>query len=240
MPRHHTEAAFKAAVEACLTTSGGYARGDRDAFDPELCIDAGTFLAFVRETQPRKWGYLQNLQKEKAVAVLLADLYRALNSERQGCLSVLRHGNTLDVTPGLTGIPAATAEFENPLTGRTWRDAVRQYKHDRDPAELIFQFRRRDPVHFAVDPYEVYMTTRLADGNMHFLPFNKGFAGGAGDPEPRTRPDGKPPACGRRGLERDSLLDILAHFVHLQIDEKRLGGRKVQRETISSGLPRPC
>jgi len=94
-----------------------------------------------------------------------------------------RHGNTLDVTLALNGIPVATAEIKNPMTGQTWREVVRQYKRDRDPADLIFQFRRRALVHFAVDPDEVYMTTRPAGRNTHYLPFNKGCAGGAGNPE---------------------------------------------------------
>ena len=275
MPGRHTEGAFESGIEEHLVTSGGYARGDRAAFDVERCIDAGTLLAFVRETQPKEWEYLQNLQKEKAETILLDDLCRALNSEHEGCLSVLRHGfkcfgklfhaayfapasgmnpetqrlyaanrltitrqlrysnrhgNTLDVTLGLNGIPVVTAELKNPMTGQTWRDAVRQYKHDREPSDQIFQFRRRALVHFAVDPDEVYMTTRLASRNTHFLPFNKGCAGGAGNPE---NPGGwKTAYLWEEVLERHSFLDILARFVHLQIDEKRLGGRKVQRETM--------
>ncbi|MCL6507328.1 MAG: DEAD/DEAH box helicase family protein [Bryobacteraceae bacterium] len=275
MPGRHTEAAFESAIEDYLVSSGGYTRGDRDAFDRERCIDAGTFLAFVRETQPKEWEYLHNLQKEKTEAILLDDLCRALNSEHEGCLSVLRHGfkcfgklfraayfapasgmnpetqrlyaanrltitrqlrysnrhgNTLDVTLSLNGIPVATAELKNPMTGQTWRDAVRQYQHDRDPADLIFQFRKRALVHFAVDPDEVYMTTRLAGRDTHFLPFNKGRAGGAGNPE---NPDGwKTAYLWEEVLERHSFLDILARFIHLQIEERNLGGKKVKRETV--------
>jgi len=141
-----------------------------------------------------------------------------------------RHANTLDVVLSLNGIPIVTAELKNPMTGQTWRDALRQYKHDRDPADLLFQFRKRALVHFAVDPDEVTMTTRLAGRNTHFLPFNKGRAGGAGNPE---NPGGwKTAYLWEEVLERHSFLDILARFVHLQIDEKRLGGRKVQRETM--------
>lgn len=141
-----------------------------------------------------------------------------------------RHGNTLDVTLGLNGIPVATAELKNPMTGQTWRDAVRQYKHDREPSDLIFQFRKRALVHFAVDPDEVHMTTRLAGRNTHFLPFNRGRDGGAGNPD---NPSGwKAAYLWQEVLERHSFLDILARFVHLQIDEKRLGGKKVKRETM--------
>jgi type I restriction enzyme R subunit len=92
MPGHHTETAFEAAIEEYLLSSGGYIKGDRDAFDPERCVDAETFVAFVQETQPKEWEYLANLQKEKAEEVLIDDLCRALNSEHEGCLSVLRHG----------------------------------------------------------------------------------------------------------------------------------------------------
>ena len=80
-----------------------------------------------------------------------------------------RHGNTLDVVLSLNGIPVATGELKNPMTAQTWRHAVTQYKHDRDPADLIFQFKKRALVHFAVDTDEVYMTTRLS-GRKHALP----------------------------------------------------------------------
>jgi len=275
MFRPYTESAFESAIEEYLVSSGVYVRGDRDAFDRERCLDAGVFLAFVRETQPKEWEYLKGLQKDKAESVLIDDLCRALDSDHQGCLSVLRHGfkcfgklfrvacfapvsgmnpetrrlyaanrltitrqlrysnrhgSALDVTLGLNGIPVATAELKNPPTGQTWRDAVRQYKHDRDPADLLFQFKKRALVHFAVDPDEVYMTTRLAARNTHFLPFNKGCAGGAGNPE---NPRGwKTAYLWEEILERAGLLDILARFVHLQTDEKRLGCRKVQRQTV--------
>jgi type I restriction enzyme, R subunit len=74
------------------------------------------------------------------------------------------------------------------------------------------------------------MTTRLAGRNTHFLPFNKGCAGGAGNPE---NPGGwKTANLWEEVLERHSFLDILARFVHRQIDEKRLGGKKGQRETM--------
>ena len=275
MPGHTTEAAFEAAIESYLTTSGGYVTGDRDTFDAERCIDPGTFLAFVQETQPDEWAYLHHLQKDKAAQTLIDDLCRALDSDHEGCLSVLRHGfkcfgklfraayfapasgmnpeterryeanrlaitrqvrystrhaNTLDVVLSLNGIPVVTAELKNPITGQNWRDAKRQYMRDRDAADVIFQFKKRALVHFAVDPDEVAMTTRLAGRKTHFLPFNKGRAGGAGNPE---NPGGwKTAYLWEEILERRSLLDILARFIHLQVEEKRLGNKKVRRETM--------
>jgi len=141
-----------------------------------------------------------------------------------------RHGNTLDVVLSLNGIPVATAELKNPMTGQTWQDAVAQYKNDRDPNDLIFQFKKRTLVHFAVDTDEVYMTTRLSGRNTHFLPFNKGCNHGAGNPD---NPSGyKTSYLWEEVLERHSFLDILARFIHLQVEEKRLGGKRVKRETM--------
>jgi type I restriction enzyme, R subunit len=141
-----------------------------------------------------------------------------------------RHANTLDVVLSLNGIPVATGELKNPMTAQTWRHAVTQYKNNRDPADLIFQFKKRALVHFAVDTDEVYMTTRLSGRNTHFLPFNQGCGTGAGNPE---NPGGyKTAYLWEAVLERHSFLDILARFIHLQVEEKKLGGKKVRRETM--------
>jgi len=271
----YNEAAFETAIEDYLTTVGGYAKCDPDTFDAERCLFPREVLAFIRETQPKEWEYLANLQKENAEETLLDDLCRALNSEHEGCLSVLRHGfkcfgklfrvayfapasglnpdtqklyeanrltitrqlrysvkhgNTLDVTLALNGIPVATLELKNPMTAQNWRHAVTQYKNDRDPSDLIFQFKKRSLVHFAVDSDEVYMTTRLSGRNTRFLPFNRGCGTGGGNPE---NPHGcKTAYLWEHVLERHSFLDILARFIHLQTDEKRLGSKKVTRETM--------
>jgi type I restriction enzyme R subunit len=141
-----------------------------------------------------------------------------------------KHANTLDLVLSLNGLPIATAELKNPMTGQTWQNAIHQYKNDRDPKDLIFQFKKRSLVHFAVDPDEVYMTTRLSGRSTHFLPFNLGDGTGAGNPE---NPSGyKTAYLWEQVWQRDSFLDILARFIHLQIEEKRLGGKKVKRETM--------
>lgn len=275
MPGQHTELAFETAIEHHLISAGGYEKGDRDTFDPQRGLFPKDVIAFIRETQPMEWEYLANFQKEEAEEALLDDLCRALGSDHEGCLSVVRHGfkcfgklfraayfapasgmnpdtqklyaanrltitrqlrysakhgNTLDVTLALNGIPVATVELKNPMTAQTWRHAVTQYKNDRDPADLIFQFRKRTLVHFAVDTDEVYMTTRLSGRGTRFLPFNRGRGGGAGNPE---NPGGyKTAYLWEEVLERHSFLDILARFIHLQVEEKKLGGKRVKRATM--------
>jgi type I restriction enzyme R subunit len=90
--------------------------------------------------------------------------------------------SSIDLVLSLNGLPIVTAELKNPISGQTWRDAVSQYKNDRDPGEMIFRFKLRALVHFAVDPDEVHMTTKLNLKGTRFLPFNRGNGAAAGNP----------------------------------------------------------
>lgn len=97
------------------------------------------------------------------------------------------HHNTLDVALFVNGIPTATAELKNPLTGQDVEHAKEQYRRDRDPHDRLLS--KRAVVHFAVDPDLVFLTTRLAGPKTRFLPFNQGsggpgLPGGAGNPQP--------------------------------------------------------
>ena len=144
-----------------------------------------------------------------------------------------RSEKSLDVTLSLNGIPVATAELKNPLTGQTVDHGRKQYQQDRDPREPIFEFKRRTLVHFTVDTEVVFMTTRLAGQATHFLPFNKGCDGGAGNaPDPAGRTY-RTAYLWEEVLQRNSFLDLLARFIHLQVEEKRDNqGRKVKKETM--------
>lgn len=87
----------------------------------------------------------------------------------------------LDMALFINGLPVATFELKNSLTKQTVADAVEQYKNDRDPRELLFQF-GRCLVHFAVDDAQVQFCTELKGKASWFLPFNKGWNDGAGNP----------------------------------------------------------
>ncbi|QNN25095.1 type I restriction endonuclease subunit R [Planctomycetales bacterium ZRK34] len=140
---------------------------------------------------------------------------------------------SIDVVLSLNGIPVVTLELKNPLSGQTVENAMRQYQQDRDPRETLFAFRRRALVHFAVDTEAVFMTTRLAGSATYFLPFNKGNVGGAGNPPDDAGRTYRTGYLWEEVLERDSLLDLLARFLHLQVEEKRAeDGSKVKRETM--------
>jgi type I restriction enzyme R subunit len=87
----------------------------------------------------------------------------------------------LDLALFINGLPVATFELKNSLTKQTVADAVEQYRNDRDPRELLFQF-GRCLVHFAVDDAEVRFCTELKGKASWFLPFNRGWNDGAGNP----------------------------------------------------------
>jgi type I restriction enzyme R subunit len=140
------------------------------------------------------------------------------------------HRKSLDMAIFLNGIPLFTVELKNPLTGQTYRDAVRQYRTTRsDPQEPLFAF-GRCLVHFAVDPDEVWFTTRVEGEAARFFPFNQGRGNGAGNPVPL-------PSSGKFATAylweqiwtKDSILDLLEHFIHefeVEDDEGNKTGEK--------------
>ena len=147
--------------------------------------------------------------------------------------------DTLDLVFALNGVPVATCELKNPITGQAWRDAVRQYRKDRDPNAPIFRFKRRALVHFAADPDEVHMTTRLAGDGTRFLPFNRGsdpggIRCGAGNP---ANSDGyRTEYFWREVLARECFLDILGSYIFLETREEKVeaakGARTEKREAM--------
>lgn len=136
-----------------------------------------------------------------------------------------KHGGRLDVVLFLNGLPVATIETKNLLTGSTFRHAERQYRTDRSPAgEPLLTFKRGALVHFALDEDNVSMATRLQNGKTRFLPFNRGRDGGAGNPdvpgEFRIAYLYRDGPWGEAIFSRRVLLDILGRFMHLEVNGK--------------------
>ncbi|MET7969790.1 DEAD/DEAH box helicase family protein [Micromonospora sp. NPDC005305] len=141
-------------------------------------------------------------------------------------------GNRLDLALFLNGIPVATAELKNPLTGQGVEQAKEQYRIDRDPTELIFS--RRVVANFAVDPDLVFVTTQLRGKSTRFLPFNTGSdgpgrPGGQGNPLPTLSGKYATSYLWEEIWQRDNWLDLLERFVHLA-KEKGADGRT--RKTV--------
>lgn len=144
-----------------------------------------------------------------------------------------RNPNSIDVVLSVNGIPLVTLELKNPLSNQNIDNAKKQYQNDRDPRELLFEFKKRTLVHFAVDTDVVEMTTRLAKEATYFLPFNKGNEGGAGNPVDFEGLSYKTAYLWKEVLQKDLLMDILGKFIHLQTEERITEeGRKIKKETM--------
>ena len=281
----HTERAFETAIEAGLTSSGGYEKRSPSAYDEAIALFSDDVTGFLKDSQGAKWEALEVLLGEKTASTVLDSLSKEL--DLKGTLHVLRHGfkcygktfrmayfrpNTrmnpeaaenyaknrltitrqvaftsvmkkadgknrrciIDVTLAVNGIPVVTAELKNRLTGQRAAHAVHQYENERDGRDLLFAFKKRALVHFAVDPDEIWMTTWLKGKETHFLPFNRGNNHGAGNPP--VEGNWKTHYLWDEVLQVDSLLDILQRFMHLEVKEKQVkidkGVRTVRKETM--------
>lgn len=148
---------------------------------------------------------------------LAAERYEAniLGCTRQFRYSIV-NTNTIDMVLSVNGIPVVALELKNQLTGQDYHCAIKQFKDDRSSKEFAFRLNHRFLVYFAVDLYEAWMTTQLADGNTHFLPFNQGsngagVTGGAGNPR---NPNGYDTGyLWEEVLQRDSMLDLIHRFI---------------------------
>lgn len=136
--------------------------------------------------------------------------------------------NALDLCLFINGLPIGTFELKNSLTKQTVEDAVEQYKRDRNPRELLFQF-GRCIVHLAVDDSEVQFCTHFNGKASWFLPFNKGWNDGAGNP---LNPEGlKTDYLWKQVLARDSLTNIIENYAQIvEVTDTHSGKKK--REQI--------
>ncbi|HRG20405.1 MAG TPA: type I restriction endonuclease [Saprospiraceae bacterium] len=139
--------------------------------------------------------------------------------------------NSLDLVIFINGLPIITCELKNELTKQNVKDAIKQYKTNRDPREELFRL-GRCMVHFAVDTEQVWMCTHLKGENTYFLPFNKGYNNGAGNP---PNPNGiKTDYLWKEILTKDRLTNIIQNYVQLfeEETEKILPDGKVKKEKV--------
>jgi type I restriction enzyme R subunit len=131
---------------------------------------------------------------------------------RQVQYSASNAGLALDLALFVNGLPVFTFELKNNITKQTFDDAVEQYKRDRDPREILFQF-GRCIAHFGLDDQQVRFCTHLKGKQSWFLPFDKGWNDGAGNP---PNPDGiKTDYLWRQILTPTSLANIIENYAQI-------------------------
>ena len=135
----------------------------------------------------------------------------------------------LDLCLFINGLPIATFELKNSLTKQTVEDAIEQYRRDRDPRERLFAF-GRCMVHLAVDEHEVRMCTHLAGKGSWFLPLNRGWNDGAGNP---PNPAGlKTDYLWKRILTPQGITDILENYAQIVAEQYGKTAKKKTKQVF--------
>jgi type I restriction enzyme, R subunit len=140
---------------------------------------------------------------------------------------------SVDLVLFVNGIPLATAELKTQTTGQDVHDAIRQYREERNPTDLIF--RGRSVVNFAVDQDNVYVTTRLAQKHTVFLPFNQGSNGpgvDGGKGNPLNTAGHRTAYLWEQVWDRDNWLDVIGSFVHVEQVRDKTGKKTGQSFTV--------
>ncbi len=144
--------------------------------------------------------------------------------------------NSIDMVISINGIPLFAFELKDQLKGQDYMNAIKQWKEDRDSKEYCFKFNKRFLAYFAVDLYEVWMTTELKGENTYFLPFNQGSEG-AGNPGGAGNPvkEGYITSYLWEEVFRpDSTFDLLGRFITLDETKKEWFVDGVKKtETVS-------
>ncbi|ADJ27172.1 type I restriction endonuclease subunit R [Nitrosococcus watsonii] len=162
-----------------------------------------------------------NVKAAERFAANLFSVTRQLRYSRVGTAL------SLDLAVFINGLPIATFELKNKLTKQTVLDAVQQYQRDRDPKEPLFQF-GRCVVHFAMDDHEVRMCTHLKGKGSWFLPFNKGYNDGAGNP---PNPHGlATDYLWKEILTKEGLVDILENYAQVVEEKDEKTGKKKDKQ----------
>lgn len=149
---------------------------------------------------------------------------QSIEQFKQNQLTVIRqvrydrhNENSIDLLISLNGFSIITVELKNAFSGQTVKNAMNQYRFDRDPREPLFLFNKGSLVHFSVDTDAVWMTTKVNGSKTQYLPFNKGRNNGAGNPDnPQGR---KTDYLWTEIFRKDSLLEIIGRFIHLEKDD---------------------
>ena len=235
-------------VSTGSTTAGtGSTGGERQVLDAlvkrlNMPLDAGggslNVLRRGFEHISAKFSMAQ-FQPESTLNPADVDRYakNRLRVVRQVHFSTSDH-RSIDLVLFVNGIPVATLELKTDFTQDAGA-AIQQYRETRKPKtgskdEPLLGFGTRALVHFAVSNDDVWMTTRLAGKQTHFLPFNRGTAeGGAGNP-PASGGVSATAYLWRDVLQRDSLLGILGRFMHLETrtEVDPISGEKKRSTTL--------
>lgn len=128
----------------------------------------------------------------------------------------------IDLVVFLNGIAIISFELKCNAAGQSYEDAIYQYRTERNPKTRLFMFKAGCFVNFAMDLEQVYMTTKLAEDDTFFLPFNMGNGEGvhAGKGNPVFKDKYSISYMWEDILTKDTLLSLISKFVFVETKEK--------------------
>lgn len=129
----------------------------------------------------------------------------------------------IDIVIFLNGLAIMSFELKANTAGQSYKDAIYQYRMERDPKTRLFRFKAGTLVNFAMDLEQVYMTTKLDGAATFFLPFNMGNGEGinAGAGNPIYEDKYSVHYMWDNILQKDSVLEIITKFMFIETKEKK-------------------
>ena len=122
----------------------------------------------------------------------------------------------VDLVVFVNGVAFACMELKSNYSGQDYKDAIKQYKEDRNPQNRLFDNRLGAIVFFALDLYECYMTTKLEKSKTKFLAFNKGKGSGSETGAGNDEIEGKISNVWylwEEVLVKDNIIDLIKNFI---------------------------
>ena len=142
----------------------------------------------------------------------------------------------IDLVVFLNGLAIMAFELKSNASGQDIDNAVEQYRTQRDPKNRLFLFKSGTLVNFAMDLYEVRMTTKLDGEKTYFLPFNigKGTGVDSGAGNPIVEGKFSVSYMWEDILKKDSVIDLICHFIFVERTPKTnpSSGKTEIKETL--------
>lgn len=177
-------------------------------------FDSGVTLSLVHPRPSARFDLVATKLYEQNVLSVMDEVYH-------------KEGERIDLVIFLNGLAIFTLELkcESSGTGWSYRNAIRQYKSERDCTTRLLMPKVGALAHFAVDLSEVWVCAELKGADSKFLPFNKGVREEGAAHETRA---GNPVENGKiptsylweEVLKRDSVFTLIYDFMYYARDRK--------------------
>lgn len=182
-------------------------RGLLDVLKHGIEFDNGVKLNLMYRKPATSFNTELNAKYQKNIFSVMEEVYH-------------KEGERIDLVIFLNGLAIMSFELKSNTSGQSYKDAIKQYKLERDYKTRLFMFKSGCLVNFAMDLKEVYMTTWLKGKSTYFLPFNKGtLDGGAGNPT-NENGDFNVSYMWEDILKKDTVLELIDKFIFVQVKKE--------------------